>query len=164
MMLISILGRRGAGRSKVLESLIGCLKQKNALLRVGVIKHMAKEHYEIDQPGKDTYQYRMQGAETVMLAGQKRLAVFSNLTQEIPLEELLKSFQGFDLIFLEGYYREDLPKIEVYKEETGDRPLAASLNNVWAIFSDKPTGMDLPHFYDVDPLAAFIEERLCSKI
>ena len=117
MNLISIIGRKGSGKSEVLENLIHRLSQKG--FRIGVIKRMANSNLEIDEVGKDTYRYRAQGAETVILAGKKRLALFSNLTEEPSLEQLLASFPDFDLIFLEGYYFDEIPKIEVYKKESG---------------------------------------------
>jgi molybdopterin-guanine dinucleotide biosynthesis adapter protein len=109
----SIIGKKGSGRSEVLEQLVLLLKQKG--YRVGVIKHLAKDDIEIDQPEKDTYRYRMQGAETVMLAGRKRLAVFSNLNEEIPLNQLLHLFEDFDVVLLEGYMQNDIYKFEVYQ-------------------------------------------------
>ena len=110
--LMSVVGRKGAGKSEVLEALIALLKEKG--LRIGVMKPLAREDFEIDQPGKDTYRYRMQGAETVMLLGRKRRAIFSDLPSESDWEENLKYFEGFDVIFLEGYFLKNIPTIEVF--------------------------------------------------
>ncbi len=113
--LFSVVGKKGAGKSEVLERLIAILTQRK--LRVGVIKHLARDDFEVDEPGKDTYRYRMRGAETVILSGRKRLAIFSNLQEEIPLNRLLTFFGDFDLVFLEGYYLEGMPRIEVQHKE-----------------------------------------------
>ena len=114
--VISIIGRKGSGKSEILEQLISLLKQRG--LRIGVIKHLAREDFEIDQPEKDTYRYRTQGASKVMLSGRKRLAIFANLEEETPLQNLLVQFQEYDLVFLEGYFSDDFPKIEIHKEQT----------------------------------------------
>ena len=116
--LLSVVGRKGSGKSEVLEQLISILKGRG--YRIGVIKHLARDDVEIDEPGKDTFRYRARGAETVVLSGRKRLALFSNLDGEIPLEALLKFFPDFDLVFLEGYFLDEIPKIEVHKEDLGE--------------------------------------------
>ena len=141
--VLSVVGRKAAGKSEVLEALIVLLKAKG--LRVGVMKHLAREDFEIDQPGKDTYRYRMQGAETVVLLGKKRRAIFSDLPFESDWEENLKIFEGFDLVFLEGYFLKTVPMLEVYKREGGD-PLLAGMENVFAVCSDTLTGISAPHF------------------
>ena len=156
--LLAIVGRKGTGKSEVLEALILLLKEKG--LRVGVMKHLAREDFEIDQPGKDTYRYRLQGAETVMLLGRKKRAVFSDLPFESDWEENLIYFEGFDLVFLEGYFLKTVPMVEVYKRECGN-PLLSEMENVLAVCSDTPTGIAAPHFSRnrLEKLAVLISEK-----
>ena len=131
--LFSILGKKGAGKSEVLENLILRLSEKG--LRVGVVKRLARPDLEIDEPGKDTYRYRMQGAETVILSGRRRLAIFKDLQEETPLEELLSHYKDFDLVFLEGYELGGIQKIEIQnKEEVNLEDLAFSIGQS---FQDK---------------------------
>ena len=113
--LFSILGRKGAGKSEVLENLISRLTLRG--FRVGVVKRLARPDLEIDEPGKDTFRYRMQGAGTVILSGRRRLAIFKNLAEETSLEELLCHYEGFDFVFLEGYELQGVPKIEIQEKE-----------------------------------------------
>ena len=157
--LLSVVGRKGTGKSEVLEALIVLLKEKG--LRIGVMKHLAREDFEIDQPGKDTYRYRAQGAETVMLLGRKKRAIFSDLPVESDWEENLKYFEGFDLVFLEGYFLKTIPMIEVYKREAGES-LLAGMENVFAICSDTLTGIPAPHFSrsQLEQLAFLIQSKL----
>ena len=159
--LISVVGRKGSGKSEVLEALIALLKEKG--LRIGVMKHLAREDFEIDQPGKDTYRYRMQGAETVMLLGRKRRAIFSDFPVESDWEENLKYFEGFDLVFLEGYFLKTVPMLEVCNQEAGD-PLLAGMENVFAVCSDIPTGIPAPHFSrtQLEELAFLIQSKFSS--
>ena len=140
---LSVVGRKGAGKSEFLEVLIALLKGKG--LRIGVMKHLAREDFEIDQPGKDTYRYRMQGAETVMLLGKKRRAVFSNLPLESDWEENLKYFSDFDLVLLEDYFLKTIPMVEVYNKELGP-PLLLETENVFAVCSETLTEISAPHF------------------
>jgi molybdopterin-guanine dinucleotide biosynthesis adapter protein len=155
--VLSVVGRKGAGRAAVVESLIASLKG----VRVGIIKHVAREDFEIDEPGKDTYLYRKQGAETVMLLGAKKRAVFSDLPQEMSWEENLNYFEGFDLVILEGYFHETVPMIEVHKEESG-MPLLAGKRNLLAVSSDVQSGSMAPHFLpdEIPQLAAFVLKQL----
>lgn len=161
--LLSIIGKKGSGKSEILERLIALLSQRG--FRVGVIKHLAREDIEIDEPGKDSYRYRSQGAETVILSGRRRLALFSNLGEEIPLEGLLSFFRDFDLVFLEGYFQDEFPKIEVHRKELGERLLTERVKNVLAVVSNGVRGDEPPHFsFDgLHQLALFIEEKLLKK-
>ena len=161
--LLSVVGKKGSGKSEVLEKLIALLSQRG--FRIGVIKHLARDDFEIDEPGKDTYRYRTQGAEAVVLAGRKRFAMFSNLHEEIPLERLLALFGDLDLVFLEGYFNAELPKLEVHKKEYGDRLLTEKTENVFAVLSDEEIKSGPQHFaFDpLNPLVAFIEEKLLRK-
>jgi molybdopterin-guanine dinucleotide biosynthesis protein B len=148
--LISMVGRKGSGKSQVLESLIARLTQKG--FRVGVIKHLTRDDFEIDEPGKDTYGYRMQGASKVILSGRKRLALFANLEEEIPVERLLSHFQGFDLVFLEGFFLENIPTVEIYKECAGDL-LTKNLKGVVGHYSAE----------EIFPLGEWIETHVLTN-
>ena len=161
--IVSVVGKKGAGKSEVLEQLIARLSNKK--LRVGVLKRLRRDDFEIDEPGKDTYRYRMNGAERVILAGRKRLALFSNLEQEISLEDLVAFFYGFDLVFAEGYLQAEFPKIEVHKKEFGDLLLTEQVTNVIAVCSDGEGRFDAPcfSFEQLDQLADFVEEWLTKK-
>jgi len=141
--LLSIVGRKGAGKSQVIENLISDLKARG--LRIGLIKHLAKPGIEIDQPGKDTYRYRKCGAETVVLSGRNQLAFFSDIAEETPLEKIILFFEGYDLVLLEGYLLEPVMKIEVYRAEAGDL-LTQKMEHVLAIVSDVRTVSPASHF------------------
>lgn len=160
--ILSVIGRKGSGKSQALEEIIAFLSQKGH--RVGVIKRLAKDDMEIDQPGKDTFRYRIRGAETVMLLGRKRLAVFSDLSREIPLETLLLSFKDFDLVFLEDYILEHVPALEIYRKESGEPPFSLSLKQVFAVCSDDSLSHGPAHFSlrEFPRLVALIEEKFLT--
>ena len=161
--LLAVVGRKGSGKAEILARLINLLSGRG--LRVGVIKHLAREDFEIDEPGKDTFQYRAEGAQTVMLAGRQRLAVFSNLEREMPLEDLLAFFRDFDLVFLEGYFCADVATLEVYKRDSRELLLTERARNLLAICSEEETGRDVPHFSpgELDSLASLIEAKILAK-
>ena len=95
-----------------------------------------------------------------MLLGRKRRAIFSDLPVESDWEENLKIFEGFDLVFLEGYFLEAIPMVEVYKQGTGG-PLLAGMENVFAVCSDVATGIPAPHFSrgHLEQLAFLIQSK-----
>lgn len=130
--VLSIVGRKGAGKSEVLASLIMLLSKRG--FRIGVIKHLQRDDFEIDQPGKDTFRYRSRGADKVIVSGRKRLAVFANLKEEIPLTRLLEEFSDYHLVFLEGYLQHELPKIEIHRFGAG--PPFTHIGNIVAICTD----------------------------
>ncbi len=156
---LSVVGRKGSGKSQVIENLISFLKERG--YRIGLIKHLAKAGMEIDQPGKDTYRYRQCGAQTVVLSGQTRLAVFSEIAEETPLEKLWLFFEGYDLVLLEGYFLESILKIEVHRGELGD-PLTQKMENVLAIVSDVVMASSAVHFTygQISILASLVEDRI----
>ena len=89
----------------------------------------------------------------MILAGDKRLAIFENLRESIPIHELLSAFNNFDLVFLEGYFQNEFPKIEVHRKE-----------NVIAFCFDKgKVEAPLFSFEELDQLAQFIERLMLKK-
>lgn len=149
--VLSIVGKKGSGKSEVLENLISHFKDEG--WKMGAIKQMAKVGLEIDQPGKDTYRYRKSGAETVILSGQRQLAIFSDIDEETPLEELLHFFEGYDLVFLEGYLLDSIMKIEVVEEYGEGDLLTKGMPNVLVIHSSK---------HPLRPLVSLVESWLAG--
>ncbi len=81
--------------------------------------------------------------------------MFSNVTEETPLEKLLLFFEGYDLVLLEGYFLESVMKIEVHCAELGE-PLTRNMKNVLAILSGAAANQ-------VENLASLIEEWMTVK-
>lgn len=161
--VLSVIGRKGSRKKELMEFLLQSFRGKG--FRIGVIKRLAKEDAEIDEPGKDTYRYRAQGAETVILAGRKRWALFSDSEEEKTLEDFLSLMDGCDLVLLEGYYEKMIPKIEVYRSEVGEPPLARHVAGVMAIYTDVPLPLEVPQFSfdEVELLVNQIESGLLKR-
>ena len=60
MRLFGFAGWSGSGKTTLIEQLIPRLVQRG--VRVSLIKH-AHHVFEVDQPGKDSYQLRKAGAD-----------------------------------------------------------------------------------------------------
>ena len=69
----------GTGKTTLLVRLLPLLKLQG--LRVAMIKHTHHD-FDIDQPGKDSYELRKSGANQVLLASDKRSALLTEYDEE----------------------------------------------------------------------------------
>jgi molybdopterin-guanine dinucleotide biosynthesis protein B len=119
MKVVGFAGYSGAGKTTLVEQLIPAFKALG--LRVSVLKH-AHHRFDIDQPGKDSWRHRQAGAHEVLVASDQRLALMREYEQahEPDLHQLLAEFSPeVDWVLVEGFRHGDLPKIEVWRAQTG---------------------------------------------
>jgi molybdopterin-guanine dinucleotide biosynthesis protein B len=155
----------GTGKTTLLKSLIPLLRARG--LRVGVVKH-AHHSFDVDQPGKDSYELRKAGASRLLVASRRRwaLVVETDRTEEPKLDELLAELNqsDLDLVLVEGFKREHFPKIELHRPGLGHPLLHPGDPSVIAVASDGPldTETSLPALDMRRPeqIAAFIVGRL----
>ena len=114
----------GTGKTTLLTSLLPLLKAQD--IRVGIIKH-AHHKFDLDQPGKDSYELRKAGAKQVLVSSSRRWAMVTELfdkgEDEAGLDELISRLDhaNLDLILVEGFKNETFPKIELHRPEL-DKP------------------------------------------
>jgi molybdopterin-guanine dinucleotide biosynthesis protein B len=153
MRVIGFAGWSGAGKTTLIVKLIPELNRRG--LSVSTIKH-AHHGFDLDQPGKDSYAHRAAGAHEVLVASANRLALMRELrgAPEPSLAELLRLVAPVDLIVVEGFKRDPLPKIEVYRAANGKPPMHPPDDSIVALVSN---GVDpparLPHA-SIDDIAA----------
>ena len=159
--VFGIAGYSGSGKTTLLEKL---LPRITALgLRVSVIKH-AHHNFDIDRPGKDSYRHREAGASEVLLASGARWVLMNELrgAPEPALAEYLKKFSPCDLILVEGFKQEAIPKIEVHRPANGKPPLWPDNPHIVAVACDEPLAAPLPahlpqlDLNDADAIVRFI--------
>jgi molybdopterin-guanine dinucleotide biosynthesis protein B len=118
--VLGFAGYSGAGKTTLLVQILPLLKQRG--LRVGLIKH-SHHDFEIDYPGKDSYELRKAGANQVLIGSQHRWALITETADaKAPsLAELLAHLdsQALDLILVEGFKFEAIPKIEIHRPSLG---------------------------------------------
>ena len=151
--VFGVTGWKNAGKTTLTERLVAEFVRRG--WRVSTIKH-AHHAVDIDRPGTDSFRHRAAGATEVALVGGQRYAIMRE-EAETPLAEVLARLAPADLVLIEGYKREQHPKIEV---RAGEVPsLAANDPAIAAIAADaRPADTGLPWFRrdDVKAIADFI--------
>ncbi len=161
MKVFGIAGYSGSGKTTLLEKLLPRLTARG--LRVSVIKH-AHHSFDVDQPGKDSYRHRAAGASEVLLASGTRWVLMHELrgAPEPTLAEQLRHFSPCDLILVEGFKQEAIPKLEVHRPANGKPPLWPDNPHVVAVACDEPGADTLPphlpvlDLNDADAIVAYL--------
>lgn len=161
MKVFGIAGYSGSGKTTLLEKLIPQFTARG--LTVSVIKH-AHHGFDIDRPGKDSYRHREAGASEVLLACNDRWALMHErrAEAEVSLGELLAQLSPCDLVLIEGFKQEPVPKLEVYRPENGKPPLFPERRDIVAVATDADIATDLPKLplNDIGAIADFVIKTL----
>ncbi len=104
--VLGITGYSGSGKTTLIERLIPLLKEKG--LKIAVIKHDV-HGFEMDREGKDTWHFAKAGADEVMISSDRKSAALSKNPRT--LKEMTEAAGGADLIFVEGYKKEELKRV-----------------------------------------------------
>jgi molybdopterin-guanine dinucleotide biosynthesis protein B len=154
-----VVGRSNTGKTTLIERLIPVLASKG--VRVATIKHHDRP-FEMDLQGKDTYRHKSAGAKAAMIVSDRKLGLVKDLEREMHVDELVARYMDdVDLVIVEGYKQEPLPKIEVYNYRENDPPVAAEDEFLVAIVADAPVPAAVPVFLrdDIEAIAAFIMQK-----
>jgi molybdopterin-guanine dinucleotide biosynthesis protein B len=147
----------GNGKTTLIENLIPLLVARG--IQVSVIKH-AHHHFDVDQPGKDSHRHRQAGATEVLVGSAARWALMHELrgAAEPALPYLLERLSPCDLVLVEGYKSEPMPKMEVHRAAAGTPLLHPGDPCIIALATDAPVVTSLPVFglNDHAAIAGFI--------
>ena len=158
MKVFGLAGWSGAGKTTLVCALIPALTRRG--LRVSTLKH-AHHAFDIDMPGKDSYEHRQAGASEVMIASANRWALVHELrgAPEFTSEELVEKMTPVDLLLIEGFKREAHDKLEVHRPSLGKPLLCTGDPHIVAVASDAPLpklSVPLLDLNDVEAIATFI--------
>jgi molybdopterin-guanine dinucleotide biosynthesis protein B len=140
MRIIGLAGWSGSGKTTLLTKIIPRIVARG--LAVSTVKH-AHHGFDVDQPGKDSHSHRMAGATEVLVGSATRWALVHELrgAAEPTFGELLAKLAPVDLVIVEGYKREQHPKLEVHRASVRKPLLHPDDPQIVAIASDQR----LPH-------------------
>ena len=153
--ILCISGFSGSGKTTLMVKLIDLLSRYG--LKVGTVKHDV-HGFEIDKPGKDSYRHKAAGAFASVITSPKQIGLVTDVDHDHSPEELLPYMPPVDLLLAEGFKRSRLPKIEVYRPETGKGPACRDDPFLIAVVCDTELDWRVPQFASsaVEPLAAFV--------
>src|SRR5687767_1073496 len=164
MKTIGFAGWSGSGKTTLIEKLIPLLTRRG--LRVSLIKH-AHHTFDVDQPGKDSYRHRHAGATEVLVTSSRRWVLMHELrgAHEPAFDEQIRHLAPCDLLLVEGFKHAPIPKLEVWRAQTGEGLLHPNDPHIVAVASDEKVETKLPllDLNDVEGIAAFILKNLELK-
>lgn len=136
--IFGIAGWKNSGKTGLAVRLVTEFTQRG--YRISTIKH-AHHDFDIDKVGADSFRHREAGAHEVTIVSGTRYAIMHELrgAPEPSFEEILARLAPCDLVLIEGYKREPIPKIEARRLEAAKRePLAPQDPHIVAIATDHP--------------------------
>lgn len=156
MRVFGIAGWSGSGKTTLVVRLLPELIRRG--LTVSTVKH-AHHGFDVDQPGKDSWEHRQAGATEVMVSSANRWALMHEHrgAPEATLDELLQRMSPVDLVLVEGFKRHPHPKLEVHRPSLGKPLLCREDPHVVAVASDARLD-DLPvPLLDLDAVPAIAD-------
>ncbi len=163
MRVFGIAGYSGSGKTTLIERVLPRLVVRG--LKVAVIKHTHHD-FDVDRPGKDSWRAREAGAAAVLLSSDHRTALLTEHRSTPPtLDVLLDQLPPCDLVLVEGYKREPIPKLEVHRTATGKPWLFPDDPHILAAAADVVPPDDFPRIgLDAIPqLTDFIVDHALSR-
>lgn len=118
-MILGVCGYSKSGKTTFIEELLKVLVADG--YDIATIKHIPHEGFSIDTEKKDTWRYRNAGASTVVASspGETVFMVKEGMQLNLILQ-MIQTISKPDLILVEGYKNESIPKIAVGQIE--ERP------------------------------------------
>jgi molybdopterin-guanine dinucleotide biosynthesis protein B len=143
MKIFGFAGYSGSGKTTLIEQLIPLLSARG--LKVSLIKH-AHHAFDVDTPGKDSYRHRHAGCSEVLVTSSRRWVLMHELrgAAEPDLNQQLMHLSPCDLVLIEGFKHDRIPKIEVYRAAVGEPLLHPHDANIVAVASDARLDTQLP--------------------
>jgi molybdopterin-guanine dinucleotide biosynthesis adapter protein len=159
MRVIGLAGWSGAGKTTLLDRLIPELIARG--LVVSTLKH-AHHNFDIDKPATDSWNLRHAGANEVLIASSARWALMHELRneREPAVASLLQRMDQVDLVLIEGFKRENHPKIEIHRHANGKPPMYPDDPSIVAVAADVDfPGLTIPllHLDDIRAIADMVQ-------
>jgi molybdopterin-guanine dinucleotide biosynthesis protein MobB len=148
----------GTGKTTLLKQLIPVLAARG--IRVGLIKH-AHHSFDIDKPGKDSYELRKAGARQTLVASSRRWALVTETggNDDPRLDELVGRLDpdAVDLVLVEGFKHVAFTRIELHRPALGKPRLYPDDANIIALVTDVPLDAGALTVLDLNDVAGIAE-------
>lgn len=156
--VFGITGFSGSGKTTLMVKLLPLLIGRG--LSVSTIKQ-ANDQFDVDKPGKDSYEHRAAGADEVMVVSQRRWALMHECGDrpDYTMDSLLARLSPVDLVLVEGFRDWPHPRLEVHRPALGRPLLCRDDRRVVAVASDAElAGLPVPRLdlNDAEAVAAFV--------
>ena len=154
--IFGISGWSGSGKTTLIKRLIPEFCRRG--LTVSTIKH-AHHRFDIDQPGKDSYEHRAAGATEVLVSSAARWALIHEHrgAPEPGLAELTARMVPVDLLLIEGFKNDFYEKLEVHRPSVGKELLCLADDQVVAVASDAALPGVTLQVFDLDDIVAIAD-------
>jgi molybdopterin-guanine dinucleotide biosynthesis protein B len=157
MKIFGFAGWSGSGKTTLIEKLIPRFVKQG--LKVSLLKH-AHHTFDVDHPGKDSHRHRLAGCTEVMVTSSRRWALMHELRgeREPSFEDQVRHLSPCNLLLVEGFKFQPIPKLEVYRPAVESPPLHPNDPNIVAVATDAKLETRLPvlDLNDDAGIAAFI--------
>ena len=162
MKIFGLAGWKGSGKTTLVVRLLPELISRG--YSVSTLKH-AHHDFDIDKPGKDSFEHRHAGATEVMVTSARRWALMheNRDAPEPGVAEITAHMSPVDLLLIEGFKHHAHPKLEIHRPSTGHQLLCRDDRHIVAVASDAPLpDVALPDFdlNDVRAIGDFILAHL----
>lgn len=161
MKILGLAGWSGSGKTTLVRKLIPELIGRG--VTVSTIKH-AHHAFDVDRPGKDSYEHRAAGASQVLVSSANRWALMTELrgAPEPRLSDLIAELAPVDLLLVEGFKKDAHAKLEIHRPSVGKPMLCPDDPAIVGVASDE----DLPSVsipvVDLNDIAAVAEFVLAN--
>lgn len=153
--VVSIVGKSNSGKTTLIVKLVKELKLRG--YKVATIKH-SHHQLELDTQGKDSWQHTQAGADAVIVASRNIMGVIRKTPTEHPLPEIVNTYlHDMDIVVVEGYKSEDIPKIEVLRTEVGAELVCKTDKHLLAVIGNQNPEINVPFFHADDKISDVVD-------
>jgi len=144
MRIFGLAGWSGSGKTTLVVRLLPELARRG--VSASTVKH-AHDGFDIDQPGKDSYEHRRAGAREVLVASNRRWALLHENARdaEPDLADLIAQLSPVDLVLVEGFKTYPHDKLEIHRPSLGKPLLCGADGRIVAVAADEALpGLNVP--------------------
>ncbi len=163
--VLLVVGRKNVGKTTLIERLIPELSVRG--YRVGTVKHHhSSSPMMVDHEGKDSWRHRRAGACSVALVSPSQVALFRATDERMPLNDLMGYFEGLDIVLVEGFRSEPIPRIVVSEALQENNSSAAMEHQLIATICPEKREGEAPFFkrQEIQSLVDLIETKILNRV